>query len=645
MADLSDLEFVADQAKAFLQERPHTPAELVARLEAAGLRLGDDPADLLFDVLDDDHSPVGDRWVNVPSLLDGMRWWVEVPAETGVELPLVDASIVLAHWPWTSAPLLDAAGEVAGEVRCALLEGGWTLNGPEGWLDAVAGGAAIVTYRRSGISIEPATGVPSIEPSLAAAYRAAFDAEADPVDDPFGDDDSVPFRRAEPDFVLLHALADSPGVCHECTVPPLDVLLAAAGLERQGDWVSVAGTDWQALDAAARYHRLRSMHELDHDDALRLIMLLGACSAVLRGDPTALGDDGEQEGNAFVLAMSLNVPAVGRAFVHESLERGRTEDDLLRFAGALLEHVGDGAGCSGPEVVAAICHDRDGRVDDAIAALERAVRHDPDPVAHTMLAAVAADRGDATEAARLLRAANVRPDDDGPGGVLWAEIEPFVQRPKSMAGRNDPCPCGSGKKYKACHLGREEHPLRDRSAWLYRKATRFVNEHEPSMHAHLAYALVDAAGGNEELLGQVLDTELVYDLSLHEGGQLRTFLDRRRSLLPHDEAELAALWLLADRAVYRVDDHGADWVLLTDVGLDEQVRVEGVRGMRLRTDGYVLARLVPVGSSLVSFFGYVPVPQQLVAELVDVLDEADPREVAAAVGRCFAPDEWHDLDD
>ncbi len=171
MADLSDLEFVADQAKAFLQERPHTPAELVARLEAAGLRLGDDPADLLFDVLDDDHSPVGDRWVNVPSLLDGMRWWVEVPAETGVELPLVDASIVLAHWPWTSAPLLDAAGEVVGEVRCALLEGGWTLTGPEGWLDAVAGGAAIVTYRRSGISIEPATGVPSIEPSLAAVRR------------------------------------------------------------------------------------------------------------------------------------------------------------------------------------------------------------------------------------------------------------------------------------------------------------------------------------------------------------------------------------------------------------------------------------------------------------------------------------------
>ncbi|MGF7073891.1 SEC-C metal-binding domain-containing protein [Mucilaginibacter sp. 3215] len=26
----------------------------------------------------------------------------------------------------------------------------------------------------------------------------------------------------------------------------------------------------------------------------------------------------------------------------------------------------------------------------------------------------------------------------------------------SKAGRNDPCPCGSGKKYKNCHWGKDE---------------------------------------------------------------------------------------------------------------------------------------------------------------------------------------------
>jgi len=28
---------------------------------------------------------------------------------------------------------------------------------------------------------------------------------------------------------------------------------------------------------------------------------------------------------------------------------------------------------------------------------------------------------------------------------------PAAKRPAAKVGRNDPCPCGSGKKYKKCH--------------------------------------------------------------------------------------------------------------------------------------------------------------------------------------------------
>ena len=31
-----------------------------------------------------------------------------------------------------------------------------------------------------------------------------------------------------------------------------------------------------------------------------------------------------------------------------------------------------------------------------------------------------------------------------------------VRRPFPKVGRNRACPCGSGKKYKHCHLGREQ---------------------------------------------------------------------------------------------------------------------------------------------------------------------------------------------
>jgi uncharacterized protein len=36
---------------------------------------------------------------------------------------------------------------------------------------------------------------------------------------------------------------------------------------------------------------------------------------------------------------------------------------------------------------------------------------------------------------------------------LWRSMGPRVEtiRKEATPGRNDPCPCGSGKKYKKCH--------------------------------------------------------------------------------------------------------------------------------------------------------------------------------------------------
>ncbi len=36
------------------------------------------------------------------------------------------------------------------------------------------------------------------------------------------------------------------------------------------------------------------------------------------------------------------------------------------------------------------------------------------------------------------------------GAVINSGEQPFVRKTKKI-GRNDPCPCGSGKKYKQCH--------------------------------------------------------------------------------------------------------------------------------------------------------------------------------------------------
>jgi hypothetical protein len=618
---------------------------LVDAMGASGLHLGADPHDLLFDLLADDNVPVGDRWVNLPSVLHGSRWWMDVPADPGDSLALDQGVEVITFWHWDETPLLDGQGGPIGTVHHALNETCVCLTGPSGWLDGVAGRAASLEFRRDGVSITPATSSPAVDAAMARAFHSAFEAEAEVIDDPLdGDDDADALCIAEHGMVFVQAFVDHGEVFRSQVIPPMTALLAEAGLEQHGDWIGPIGTDWTRVSAARRFHELHAHHELSKDDTTSVMMLLGACSSVVDGRADALGVEGEMVDNAFVLAMALNSADVCRVFVHEAIEHGRSALDLLKFSAALLEHVADGPGCSGPEVVAAECWEILGRTDEAICALERAVTHDPHPRAHAMLAGIAADRGDAHEAARLLRAGNVRVDDQRVGGVVWSEIEPFLSRPKTAVGRNDPCPCGSGKKYKTCHLGNEQFPLRDRAAWLYRKGCRFVGEHLAHEHAELAMALVDAAGGGVELLSQVIDSELIYDLALEELGGFRGFIDRRKGLLPKDERELASLWLLADRSLYRVDGHGPDWLELTDVTSDEQVRIASVRGMRLERGSHVVARLLPVGNDLISYFGYAPVPTLLTQQVLDVLADGEALDVADVLGKCFAPEFQDDFD-
>ena len=42
--------------------------------------------------------------------------------------------------------------------------------------------------------------------------------------------------------------------------------------------------------------------------------------------------------------------------------------------------------------------------------------------------------------------------DDGPGADDWEYAAAAETNPLRAVGRNDPCPCGSGKKFKKCCL-------------------------------------------------------------------------------------------------------------------------------------------------------------------------------------------------
>jgi hypothetical protein len=89
------------------------------------------------------------------------------------------------------------------------------------------------------------------------------------------------------------------------------------------------------------------------------------------------------------------------------------------------------------------------------------------PLTLMSLARYASDRGDAERGLSLLRRAGATAEHE-----LVVLLERFQPAPRPGLGRNHPCWCGSGRKYKVCHLHREQLPLAERAAWLYQKAGR-----------------------------------------------------------------------------------------------------------------------------------------------------------------------------
>src|SRR5829696_2712472 len=199
------------------------------------------------------------------------------------------------------------------------------------------------------------------------------------------------------------------------------------------------------------------------------------------------------------------------------------------------------------------------------------------------LAGFRADRGDAPGALRLLVQAGVEPerddvdgyddDDRNDGELLWDEVEGFaMHRPRPMARRNDPCPCGSGRKYKVCHLGREMHSLDDRAGWLYLKASRFLRDRRPLATEELAGLVVDEIG-QPGSLDELADGPFLRDIVLHEEGVFDEFLAARDGLLPDDEALLAAQWALVDRGVFEVLHTTGTELDLRDLARGDRIRV------------------------------------------------------------------------
>jgi hypothetical protein len=409
-------------------------------------------------------------------------------------------------------------------------------------------------------------------------------------------------------------------------VPPVGELLVAAGLERRGHEWGWAHEEWQT-----RQERFR-----DHDTAIRrLFGFDGCCDRAYERVKDAWSDHVQGEAvDGRALAGDLGHGAVAAAFVHAHAD---TAGAVVRFAEALAEtapgrHNGPALALLGLAQV------RAGTAEAALASLEAAVRADAGlAFAAGMLAVLELDRGNLARAHALSVQEGADPDF-----VRWIETERARQGAlQPSAGRNDPCPCGSGKKFKRCCANGGQLTLAQRVPFVLQRLGHFATG--PEGHDTMFGLAISAAGDHDDVAGAIrrfLEDPFLVDVAVHEGGLGEAYLDQREALLADDEVALIEAVLEEPRRLWEITAvTPGESLSLRDTGSGDEVTVIERSGSEGREPGeLMLARATTVDGEAMLFGVPLLVPLRERARVLRMLDGwLDADALAMWFGSLFLP--------
>ena len=220
-----------------------------------------------------------------------------------------------------------------------------------------------------------------------------------------------------------------------------------------------------------------------------------------------------------------------------------------------------------------------------------------------------------------MRAANF-PLDDPERAWLKSWVGPTVAK----VGRNDPCPCGSGRKYKACHLNAANvvGPVPPARALLH-KLDVWLTQPDLADRADDVLDRARVALPDDEAAARRFDP-LVRDIVLFDRDGLRGFLDVRGPLLPAAERELAARWSKSRRSLYEVvstaPGHG---VALRDLRSGEAIDVaDRTLSRQVGPLDLLLLRLLPDESGRFVATDGLSVPRPQRERVLELLAKRSP---------------------
>jgi len=460
------------------------------------------------------------------------------------------------------------------------LNGRHQLCGPEGWLDGFNVGD-VVGLRRIGKQLrlqqvpDPGPGEPEtaalmerLEPSFARGHG----------DELFG--------------LLMNALIADDRLFDEAVLP-VSELLEQAGCERRKDFFGPADRDWESPGVAAYKLRKATLKEryrlntccekaLDIVDEAWTAFLLSSMPSPPSAPPT----------KDVTEAMSHDTALV--AFL-DGMDKSTLGEDLADFAG----HYRASASPRdwGPATLAGQVAEATGDPLVAEAAYREGINRDSTAVVPTAcLGWIEFDRSQFEAAARYLGRAF------GHEHELVVQIRGFSKL-AVPAGRNDPCPCGSGRKFKICHRDTPVIAATDLNGILLHKLLRYVTD---AQNESTLMALCIAAGDTS---GHLMADTFAADVVIFEGPGLADFIYNRADLLPPEELELLHVWEELPRRLWEiVEVESGVGMELRDVVSGDAVQVTERSGSVGHSSGeYLLGRVCPVGGQ-----------NQLIGKVIDV---------------------------
>jgi hypothetical protein len=434
---------------------------------------------------------------------------------------------------------------------------------------------------------------------------------------------------------------------------PLGELIEASGLVADGDWIAHGDFDLAAWRRNNELELIMGNYQLDAGQAMAVISTLGLYHQVcaLLDSIRAAADDGDEldlaavtsvastkvqdaEGMAGRAALErLADPAVAIAVLAETHSEDEEAAIGLGIFAEAVERLAPRAARPALIWLRAKAFERLRDVAQAEASLLAAESLDPAwPLTLMSLARYASDRGDAEAGLGLLRRAGAPADHE-----LVAVLERFRPAPRNDIGRNDRCWCGSGRKYKACHLNNEQLPLEQRAVWLYHKAGGNLLEGEFGSLLFEAAQARAAEWDSPDALGRALQDELAIDVVLFEGGAFAEFVETRGALLPEDERALAESWLGVRRSIHEVVNiRPGQGITIRDLSSGEVQEVQApAASSQVSVGELYCARVVPIGSDgqIKRIFGcFAPVSPDNRDDFIEFLaDDPDPVQLVIAL--------------